>query len=106
MHSGAGKASQSANLFPLNASFRLILLIGWITVTNLRFAQSPGTKLWEVSVGNHVYSTPAIGPDGTIYVGVSSGDYSTSSSKRLGLCPHARSRYELGRARLTEPAAG
>jgi outer membrane protein assembly factor BamB len=32
----------------------------------------PGTKLWEVTLGNHVFSSPALGPDGTVFVGVAS----------------------------------
>jgi hypothetical protein len=32
-------------------------------------AQKPGTVLWEFETGGNVYSSPAIGPDGTVYVG-------------------------------------
>ncbi|MDC0218905.1 PQQ-binding-like beta-propeller repeat protein, partial [Verrucomicrobia bacterium] len=28
-----------------------------------------GVKLWEFETGSSVYSSPAIGPDGTVYVG-------------------------------------
>jgi outer membrane protein assembly factor BamB len=28
-----------------------------------------GVKLWEFETGGTVYSSPAIGPDGTVYVG-------------------------------------
>ena len=28
-----------------------------------------GVKLWEFEIGSHVYSSPAIGSDGTVYVG-------------------------------------
>ena len=31
----------------------------------------PGTVLWEFETGGGVYSSPAIGPDGTVYVGSS-----------------------------------
>ena len=34
--------------------------------------QKPGTVLWEFETGDAVYSSPAIGSDGTVYVG--SGD--------------------------------
>ena len=36
------------------------------------FAQVSGTKLWEISLGNYVFSSPAIARDGTIFVGVCS----------------------------------
>ena len=29
----------------------------------------PGTVLWEFETGGDVHSSPAIGPDGTVYVG-------------------------------------
>ena len=31
--------------------------------------QKPGTVLWEFETGHFVYSSPAIGSDGTVYVG-------------------------------------
>jgi len=31
--------------------------------------QKPGTVLWEFETGDAVYSSPAIGSDGTVYVG-------------------------------------
>ena len=31
--------------------------------------EKPGTVLWEFKMGNALYSSPAIGADGTIYVG-------------------------------------
>ena len=31
--------------------------------------QKPGTVLWEFETGGGVYSSPAIGSDGTVYVG-------------------------------------
>jgi outer membrane protein assembly factor BamB len=33
-----------------------------------------GTKKWEFSTGNEIYSSPAIGSDGTIYVGSTDGN--------------------------------
>ena len=54
--------------------------LGGLLFSGLCRAQSPGTKLWEATVGNHVYSSPALGADGTVYVGVCSGDYITSST--------------------------
>jgi predicted small lipoprotein YifL len=32
-------------------------------------AKKPVTVLWEFETGGPVYSSPAIGPDGTVYVG-------------------------------------
>src|SRR3569623_2242415 len=37
------------------------------------FAQEPGTKLWEFSTGGAISSSPAIGSDGTIYIGSNDG---------------------------------
>ena len=31
--------------------------------------KKPGTVLWEFETGGNVYSSPAIGSDGTVYVG-------------------------------------
>ena len=31
--------------------------------------KKPGTVLWEFETGSYVSSSPAIGPDGTVYVG-------------------------------------
>jgi len=33
--------------------------------------QKPGTVLWEFETGDYVQSSPAIGSDGTVYVGSS-----------------------------------
>ena len=33
-----------------------------------------GSVLWSVSVGQHMSSSPAIGPDGTVYVGCWDGN--------------------------------
>ncbi len=35
--------------------------------------QKPGTVLWEFETGGGVYSSPAIGSDGTVYVGSDDG---------------------------------
>ena len=32
-------------------------------------SQKAGVKLWEFETGGKVFSSPAIGPDGTVYVG-------------------------------------
>src|SRR5712671_6436463 len=40
----------------------------------LSFAQSLGTKLWAFTTSAQVLSSPAIGPDGTIYFGGGGGD--------------------------------
>jgi outer membrane protein assembly factor BamB len=36
--------------------------------------KKPGTVLWEIKTGRGVYSSPAIGSDGTVYVGSGFGD--------------------------------
>jgi hypothetical protein len=42
------------------------ILLGWL---NASLAQAPGTKIWDYSFGTGFsVDTPALGPDGTIYV--------------------------------------
>ena len=46
--------------------FKLLIFI----VVNINLiGQTPGTKKWEFKTGNFVMSSPAIGSDGTVYVG-------------------------------------
>src|SRR5438093_7448104 len=46
-------------------------LIGAIPciVCPMLLAQSIGTKIWEFQTGDAIYSSPALGADGTIYIG-------------------------------------
>jgi outer membrane protein assembly factor BamB len=37
--------------------------------------QVPGTKLWDLPIGNQVSFSPALGPDGTLYVGSANGSF-------------------------------
>jgi hypothetical protein len=48
---------------------RLLLLGTVLANIAISFAQVPGTKLWEFATGAEVESSPAIGADGTVYVG-------------------------------------
>ena len=52
-----------------------IVLITSITLALVldSFAQTPGTKLWELTTGGRVSSSPALGGDGTIYFGSDDG---------------------------------
>ncbi len=53
-----------------NILFKILIFI----VININLSgQTPGTKKWEFQTGGLVYSSPAIGSDGTVYVG--SRDY-------------------------------
>jgi outer membrane protein assembly factor BamB len=45
----------------------IILLFLSISVKSI--GQAPGTKKWEFLTGRYVDSSPAIGSDGTVYVG-------------------------------------
>ena len=46
--------------------FKILIFI----VINVKLiGQTPGTKKWEFRTGDGVYSSPAIGSDGTVYVG-------------------------------------
>jgi len=48
--------------------FLLSVLVMFISVQFLT-AQTPGTKKWEFQTSGSVYSSPAIGIDGTVYIG-------------------------------------
>ncbi|KPK87434.1 pyrrolo-quinoline quinone, partial [bacterium SM23_31] len=47
-------------------NFSLIFLL---FLNFLLYSQTPGTKKWEFQADHDVYSSPAIGSDGTVYVG-------------------------------------
>jgi outer membrane protein assembly factor BamB len=44
-----------------------------LAITLTTCGQTPGTRVWDVLTGGPVFSSPALGPDGTIYVGSSDG---------------------------------
>ena len=46
----------------------IILLAVFVLYQGLSFAATPGTLKWKYDTYYHVYSTPSIGSDGTIYV--------------------------------------
>ena len=46
--------------------------------------QKPVTVLWEFETGGPVYSSPAIGPDGTVYVGSTDNKLSAIKTESLG----------------------
>ena len=54
---------------------RLVLFWIWLGFETGALGQVPGTKLWEIILGNHVFSSPALSADGTIYVGVASSAF-------------------------------
>ena len=50
---------------------RMIFILSFIyfSMTVILTAQTPGTMKWAFTTGDWVDSSPAIGPDGTIYIG-------------------------------------
>jgi outer membrane protein assembly factor BamB len=53
-----------------------------------RAAGVPGTMSWSFRTGNYVSSSPAIGPDGTVYVGSDDGNlYALAGSSTGGPQP-------------------
>lgn len=64
-------------------------------------AQTPGTKKWEFQAGNDVYSSPAIGADGTVYVGV-------ADNKLYAINPDGTKKWEFqtGSNVRSSPAIG
>ena len=70
---------------------KIIWLLLLVTLGFLPFeatAQSPGTKLWEITLNGQAHASPALGPDGTIYVactvGTSAGGYLEAISPEGG----------------------
>jgi len=65
------------NLNPSIWSYRRLLLtslvLALLSVTTLIFAEGkadePGNLKWKYETGGYVKSSPAIGPEGTVYVG-------------------------------------
>jgi outer membrane protein assembly factor BamB len=52
-----------------------ILFCTSLAVAVVTYAGTPGTLKWKFKTGNYVYSSPAIGTDGTVYVGGSYDHY-------------------------------
>ena len=53
---------------------KLLVLLHVVSLANVAFGQTPGTKKWSYSTGSAIYYTcPAIGSDGTIYIGAYNG---------------------------------
>ena len=48
-------------------------------------AKKPGTALWEFKTGSSVFSSPAIGSDGTLYVGSEDKKVYAIKTESLGL---------------------
>ena len=46
---------------------QILLMIAVVALVGC--GKKPGTALWEFATGGRVYSSPAIGTDGTVYVG-------------------------------------
>ena len=78
MASGAAKTNQQIKTMK-NILIALSLTLGLIAgccTSNLGTQSStrvpvkkPGTLLWEFDMGDEVFSSPAIGSDGTVYIG-------------------------------------
>jgi outer membrane protein assembly factor BamB/tetratricopeptide (TPR) repeat protein len=75
----------------------LIFLLSSLTL----FSQTPGTKKWEYLTGSYIYSSPAIGAEGIIYVG--SNDY-----KLYAINPDGTKKWEFltGGYIYSSPAIG
>ena len=64
-------------------------------------SSNPGTQRWKFTAGNSVYSSPAIGVDGTIYVG--SGDSNLYAINSDGT---QKWKFTTGNEVLSSPAIG
>src|SRR5258706_16422450 len=58
--------------------FGCLLLAPWSQSTAK--AQEPGTLLWSFDLGNSIAYSPALAPDGTVYVGTSYGIHAITNS--------------------------
>ena len=64
--------------------------------------KKPGTVLWEFETGLYVYSSPAIGSDGTVYVGsIDAKLYAINGKTGVKLWE-----FETGNFVLSSPAIG
>jgi outer membrane protein assembly factor BamB len=80
----------------------LILLLASLVFTGIRgTAQTPGTKLWSFPTGGGIRSSPALGWDGTVYVG--SDDHSLYAINPDGTKKWS---YETGDSIQSSPAIG
>ena len=53
----------------LRYGLRVFVSLCFAILTSVVYSQTPGTQKWAFATGGTVYSSPAIGADGTIYVG-------------------------------------
>lgn len=89
-------------LFSKPAGLRPAALFLSVTIfSTTAFAQFPGDKLWEFETGGEIYSSPALGDDGTIYFG-------SRDRKLYALSPAGRKKWEFltGGAVDASPAIG
>jgi|GEM_PF-1835821 outer membrane protein assembly factor BamB len=81
---------------------RILLLSVFICFHWCLFAQTPGTMKWVFTTGNDVSSSPAIGSDGTIYVG-------SEDSKLYAINPNGTKKWEFltgGSIYISSPSVG
>ncbi len=79
----------------------LLTLLVLLFSLQFLFAQTPGTKKWEFQTGNDVWSSPAIGSDGTVYVG-------SNDDKLYAINPDGTKKWEFqtGGSVGSSPAIG
>ena len=61
--------------------------MAWLVLLSARGQQPPGAKLWEYDAKSRVSSSPAVGPDGTIYVG--------AGNQLVALYPNGREKWRF-----------
>ena len=72
----------------LTISFAVVLAVGCGTTSkgiNQTSKVKIGTPIWEFETGRNVNSSPAIGSDGTVYVGSGDGKLYAIKTDSLGL---------------------
>jgi outer membrane protein assembly factor BamB len=72
---GCGRAKESMN------KTLLALVLGWIGFScGVCFGQPVGTLLWSYNAGSDIATSPAIAPDGTIYIGTGNGLFAITNA--------------------------
>jgi len=94
------------SLFGLRGFTAWLLVVGLAGEVGEALGQQAGTLRWKVELGAEARSSPAIGPDGTIYVG--SYDLDTTRRALYSISPEGATNWTFlpGGAILSSPSIG
>ena len=86
-----------------NILFKILI---FIAISIKLIGQTPGTKKWEFVTGGQVHSSPAIGSDGTVYVGSNDGRVYAITSSSEGLAKSPWPKFHANNLNTGEIASG